>query len=174
VLTATARISIISHEVRILESERYFKGQAERLLKLVFLPRKKPVNRKTAGLMRGEKAVMLYLYDHEDGVTAGELSKALEIGSGGIANLLNALEKKELIIRTMSHEDRRKIIVTLDPKGREDITAHRREVLESTEEMLRRLGKEDTSELIRILSRMTEIGNEICLEQEGDKNAETP
>ncbi len=124
--------------------------------------------------MRGEKAVMLYLYDHEDGVTAGELSKALEIGSGGIANLLNALEKKELIIRTMSHEDRRKIIVTLDPKGREDITAHRREVLESTEEMLRRLGKEDTSELIRILSRMTEIGNEICLEQEGDKNAETP
>ncbi len=173
-MTATARISIISHEVRILESERYFKGQAERLLKLVFLPRKKPVNRKTAGLMRGEKAVMLYLYDHEDGVTAGELSKALEIGSGGIANLLNALEKKELIIRTMSHEDRRKIIVTLDPKGREDITAHRREVLESTEEMLRRLGKEDTSELIRILSRMTEIGNEICLEQEGDKNAETP
>ncbi len=173
-LTATARIPIISHEVRILECERYFKEQAERLLKLVFLPRKKPVNRKTAGLMRGEKAVMLYLYDHEDGVTAGELSKALEIGSGGIANLLNALEKKELIIRTMSHEDRRKIIVTLDPKGREDITAHRREVLESTEEMLRRLGKEDTSELIRILSRMTEIGNEICLEQEGDKNAETP
>ena len=157
-----------------MESEKYYREQAEWLLKLVFQPRKRPVDKKTADLLRGEKAVMLYLYDHEEGVTAGKLSKALEIGSGGIANLLNALEKKELIIRTMCREDRRKIIVTLDPKGREDITAQRREVLDSTEEMLRRLGKKDTSELIRILGRMTEIGNEICLEREGDKNAETP
>ena len=86
-----------------------------------------------------------------------------------IANLLNALEKKELIIRTMSHEDRRKIIVTLDPKGRDDITARRREALEITEEMLRRLGKEDTSELIRILTRMTEIGDALYQEREGDR-----
>ena len=155
--------------MRYLESEKFYAEQAEQFLKLAFQPKKKPVNRKTAGLMRGEKAVMLYLYDHEDGVTAGELSKALEIGSGGIANLLNALEKKELIIRTMSREDRRKIIVTLDPKGRDDITARRREALEITEEMLRRLGKEDTSELIRILTRMTEIGDALYQEREGDR-----
>ena len=148
--------------------EKILTEQAKRYLELMFRPRRKPVQKKTAGMMRGEKAVLLYLFDHREGVTAGELSKALEIGSGGIANLLNALEKKELIERNMSPDDRRKIIVTLDQKGIDEIAQRRAEVLEHTKEMLSQLGEEDTAQLIRILEKLSGIADRMLEEKEGE------
>lgn len=148
--------------------EQKLTEQAERYLELMFKPRRKPAQRKTAGLMRGEKSVLLYLFDHREGVTAGELSKALEIGSGGIANLLNALEKKELIERSMSPDDRRKIIVTLNQKGIDEIAQRRAEVLARTKRMLEGLGEADTAELIRILEKLSGIADRMLEEKEGD------
>lgn len=169
-MTGTAYIPIISHEVRILMDERKLTEQAKRYLDLMFRPRRKPVQKQTAGLMRGEKSVLLYLFDHCEGVTAGELSRALEIGSGGIANLLNSLERKELIGRNMSPADRRKVIVTLSPKGVDEIAQRRAEVLSNTKELLAELGEEDTAELIRILEKMSGIADRM-LEEKGGNTA---
>ena len=167
-MTYAAQDPIISHEVRIFMDEKKLTEQAKRYLELMFRPRRKPVQKKTAGMMRGEKAVLLYLFDHRQGVTAGDLSKALEIGSGGIANLLNALEKKELIERSISPDDRRKIIVTLDQKGIDEIAQRRAEVLAHTKEMLSQLGEEDTAQLIRILEKLSGIADRMLEEKEGD------
>lgn len=167
-MTDTEYVFIISHEVRILMNEQKLTEQAKRYLDLMFRPRRKPVQKQTAGMMRGEKSVLLYLFDHREGVTAGELSKALEIGSGGIANLLNGLEKKELIGRSMSPFDRRKVIVTLSAKGIDEIAQKRAEVLAHTKELLERLGEKDTAELIRILEKMSEIADRMMEEKGGD------
>ena len=148
--------------------EKLLTEQAKRFLSLVFRPKRKPVQRKTAGMMHGEKAVLLYLFEHREGVTAGELSRALEIGSGGIANLLNALEKKELIERRMSPDDRRKIIVTLNQKGFDEIAQRRAEVLAHTKDMLSEMGEEDTAELIRLLEKLSSIAERMHEEKEED------
>ena len=98
-------------------------------------------------------------------MTAGELSRALEIGSGGVANVLNALESKGLIQRTQSPLDRRKVIVSLSDEGRAVIEKHKAEALDVTALLLSRLGKEDTEQLLRIFKRLVAIGDELCAEK---------
>ena len=145
-------------------SEEYFTMQAKAFLELLPSSHKKPLSQKTAGMMNGEKGTLLYLSNHED-VTAGELSRALEIGSGGVANVLNALESKGLIQRTQSPLDRRKVIVSLSDEGRAVIEKHKAEALDVTALLLSRLGKEDTEQLLRIFKRLVAIGDELCTEK---------
>ncbi len=153
-----------------MDCEKYFTEQAEAFLELVSGSQKRPIHKKTTRMLHGEKAVLLYLSEREAGVTAGELSRALEIGSGGVANVLNALEKKGLIVRKTCPDDRRKVIVSLSEKGRDGIAAHRREVLSITTLLLERLGKEDTAELLRIFRRLIAIGDALYREKTEETN----
>ncbi len=138
--------------------------QAKAFLELLPSSHRKPLSQKTAGMMRGEKGTLLYLSEHEI-VTAGELSRALEIGSGGVANVLNALEGKGMIRRTQSPLDRRVVLVSLSDKGRAVIEKHKAEVFGVTALLLSRLGKEDTEQLLRIFKRLVAIGDELCVEK---------
>lgn len=147
-----------------MASEEYFTMQAKAFLELLPTSHKKPLSQKTAGMMKGEKGTLLYLSEH-DNVTAGDLSRALEIGSGGVANVLNALEGKGLIMRTQSPLDRRVVLVSLSDEGRAVIEKHKAEALEVTALLFSRLGKEDTEQLLRIFKRLVVIGDELCAEK---------
>jgi len=75
------------------------------------------------GLAHGEYKLLLRLraWGSEQGRSAGDLSKALIMSSGGMTNLLDRLEKDGLVRRGTDPADRRGVLVTLTPKGRKAI-----------------------------------------------------
>lgn len=70
---------------------------------------------------RGEEAALFWLSKLDPPVSAGELASHLGITSGRIANILSSLDRKKLIERRRSSEDRRQIYVSLTPAGNDHI-----------------------------------------------------
>lgn len=156
---------MIAHEVRYLDDELYFQQSAEQLLALMTKSQKKPVHRNARHLSMGEVGVMRCLYLKQEAMSAGELSRVMDIGTGGIANLLNSLEKKGYITRMMNPDDRRGIKVSLSESGQRLVNAKEQEALNITAGLLVRLGKEDTGHLIRIYQKMLDIAEDYCKSQ---------
>jgi DNA-binding MarR family transcriptional regulator len=75
------------------------------------------------GLVHAEYKLLLHLRAEgsDQGLSAGELSRALVMSSGGMTNLLDRLERDELIRRGSDPSDRRSVLITLTPKGRKVI-----------------------------------------------------
>ena len=75
-------------------------------------------------LTKGEIGILNYLEYQKNDISSIELEKCLEISSAGISKTLNNLEKKELIMRKKSEEDKRKISISITIKGKELIQKH--------------------------------------------------
>lgn len=143
-----------------MDDELYFRQSAEKMLALLTKSQKKPVHQNARRLSMGEVGVMRCLYQKRDAMTAGELGRVMDIGSGGVANLLNSLEKKGYITRMMNPADRRGIMVSLSESGYQLAEAKEQKALDMTIGLLTRLGKEDTAELIRIYQKMLDIAED--------------
>ena len=133
--------------------DTYYRDAADRLL-LTFQRIKRRERKRAEHLWSGEHGLMLYLCSCPEGVSAGKIAKDLHIGSGGVANLLNGLEKKGLIERSMSPTDRRSVIVCLTETGRSLMAERREQGRQRIVSDLKRLGKEDTESLLRIFERI--------------------
>ena len=68
-------------------------------------------------LTKSEVDVLIALSQHGHTMSPTELYKALVFSSSGIAKVLKKLEKKELISRKESDEDKRSMLVVLEKKG---------------------------------------------------------
>ena len=143
-----------------MDDEIYFRQAAEQMLFLLTKSQRKPVHQNARSLSVGEVGVMRCLFENQVPMSAGELGRMLDIGSGGVANLLNSLEKKGYISRKMNPADRRGIIVQLSDAGNQLIEEKQREALDITAGLLTRLGRNDTEELIRIYRKMLDIAEE--------------
>ena len=72
------------------------------------------------GLNVGEFEVLAALTRNPDEqLSPKELQKKILISSGGLSNIVNRLESKELISRAQDPSDRRGVIVSLTPAGKE-------------------------------------------------------
>lgn len=109
------------------------------------------------------------LYLKNDTMSAGELSRIMDIGTGGVANLLNSLEKKGYITRQMNPADRRGIVISLSESGRCIANEKEKEALDKATVLLSQLGKEDTEHLIRIYQRMLDIAEDCLKNHCGEK-----
>lgn len=105
---------------------------------------------------KGEVHVLLFLSSRESS-TPGELSAAMGISTARVAAMLNAMEKKGLICRQISPEDRRKIVVTLTEEGLGRVRARQDMLLRETQNMLAELGERDAEEYLRIVGRLIEL-----------------
>ena len=101
--------------------------------------------------IRGEYGVLNCLLDMEDGASAGELGKKLHVVPGRIADILNSLEQKELIVRTRSETDRRVVKAIITDKGRQASIEKRTEIHNDYKGLFQILGENDVRELIRLL-----------------------
>lgn len=153
-------LHIIPHGVRNLDDELYFRQSAEKLLSLMTQSQKKPVHRNARHLSVGEVGLLRCLFLRENAMSAGELGRIMDIGSGGVANLLNSLEKKGYIRRDMNPSDRRGIMVSLSDEGRRLAESQEKKALDLTRGLLERLGKDDTEQLIRIYQKMLDIAED--------------
>ena len=75
---------------------------------------------KRFGLNSGEFHTLLKLRvapDHQ--LTAGDLAEHLDLSTGAMTNRLDGLEELGLVTRERAVEDRRSVLVTMTPKGRD-------------------------------------------------------
>ena len=143
---------------------------AKRLFRIMQHIRSCPANKDAMKLSIGEKGILNCLSFRGDGVTAGELKGMTGIGASGVTNLMNALEKKGLIRREMNPDDRRSVIVHISDAGRELIADRCKKMQSFANELLFRMGREDTEELLRLLEKMSRISEELYEERANERN----
>ena len=110
---------------------------------------------------RGEAGVIrtLHLADlaGEPTLTPTQIAERSHLSTARTANVLRALEEKGWISREHDTADRRRVTVTLTPKGESERSRRRKEMDDRAADFLGKLGAEDAHEAIRILARCNEI-----------------
>ena len=113
------------------------------------------LNRSINEAMRGEHFILAYVY-HNDSALPGELAQAMQTSTAYVAKMLRGLEEKDLIRRTLDINDRRRILVTLTEKGKEQAKKDAAYVKDGVKWMLSILDDEDAVALVRILHKLSE------------------
>ncbi len=114
--------------------------------------------------MRGEMAVLRLLDHQKRRLTAGEISKRLDMTTPRIAAVLNSLEKKGMIERGSDEHDRRRVLVTLTEKGNACCQAKKEAVQRRLAMVFEAIGPEDTEAFIRVMRRVSEAAVRLCEE----------
>jgi DNA-binding MarR family transcriptional regulator len=97
-----------------------------------------------------------------------ELFQSLMISSGGLTDRLARLEKRGLIRRRPSEEDKRSLLVELTAKGRAVAEAALREDMAIENAMVGTLTRDERTELIRLLQKLA-AGIEARAESKADQ-----
>jgi len=101
-----------------------------------------------------------------------EIQDKLFMTKPAVSQILNGLENKGLVHREIDPRDRRRIMVTLTPRGDavlRNMKGHTDHVMDTT---LSRFGEENTQELIRLLNLLADITEE--LKEDMKREAEKP
>lgn len=130
---------------------------AEELMEALDRKKKGPPHEEVNVAMRGEMAVLRLLEDENRALTAGEISRLLQMTTSRIAAVLGTLEKKGMILRTADAQDKRRVMVTLTEKGVSLGRLKKQRVINDMSYMLSQLGEEDAKEFVRLMKRMHEI-----------------
>lgn len=117
---------------------------------------------------QGEMRLLGCLNAGADGRTAGELSTLLDLSTARIAAMLNNLERKGAITRARDTADRRRVVVRLTDQGRHEVQTSLDEAVACLSEVYRRMGEDDTRELLRLSDRAGAIAQQIYEEQKED------
>lgn len=123
---------------------------AQELLHKLRACRSKSVFGKIDESQKGVGFVLVYLWESDHEVIAGELAKELNVSTARIAALLRKMEKNGLIIRYRSPMDARQIVVEITEQGNAYVNQMREQILMKMELLLEKVGKEDIEEFIRI------------------------
>lgn len=102
-------------------------------------------------------------------VKALYLSEALELSRPSITRLLNALERKGLIKRSIDLNDRRSITITLTKNGIAELNKATGRLEKLAEKLVETLGDDDTDRLIDLVDRLAVIYQELLEEQGGER-----
>ncbi|GEM01918.1 DNA-binding transcriptional regulator, MarR family [Halolactibacillus halophilus] len=111
--------------------------------------------------VQGEKGVLIYLDHTQEQTTPTQIAEFLGVTTARTASILNSLEKKGVIARSMDPRDRRKIIVEITEKGKGISKEGKNTAITNVSEILEALGEKDASEYVRIMTRIvTYLENE--------------
>lgn len=119
--------------------------------------RGRPAPESVDASLRGEMAVLRMLDRMGESVSAGELSRELEMTTSRMAAVLNSLERKGMVERIPDASDRRKVRARLTQRGSALCAERHREVRDHMILLLTRLGEDDAGEFLRLLGRVFEI-----------------
>ncbi|MDR1028571.1 MAG: MarR family winged helix-turn-helix transcriptional regulator [Clostridiales Family XIII bacterium] len=106
---------------------------------------------------KGEMHLLNHLCEHPERAMPGCLSEQMGISSARIAMILNSLEAKGLIERSIDRADRRKILVTVTDDGAQLIREKRIMMQKAFGHVLQEMGESDTREFIRLVTRFLDI-----------------
>lgn len=139
-----------------------YRELAEKLFSRLECRHPRPPRADMEAALRGEMAVLRLLYEETYSMTAGEISRRLAMKTPRIAAVLNALEKKNLIVRQADTKDKRRVLVTITQEGRVLCREKREQAVSDMAELLFALGMEDAQHLLRITAKMQEVLDRKC------------
>ena len=100
--------------------------------------------------------VLLYLQQHGGQAPQHELKEYLRVKPSPVNGVLDRMEEKGLVLRTVSDTDARQRLITLTDKGRERQARFVESFLASEEAMVRGFSAEERETLLRLLDRIVE------------------
>lgn len=118
---------------------------------------------------QGEKMVIKFLDFHNDTTSPKHLAEKLNLSSARIAALLNTLEKKGQITRSMDPNDRRRVSVTLTQAGKEIALAEKEKLKQRAISIFNKMGEEDTTKFMELLTIFIGYSHQTLAEEEGDQ-----
>ena len=127
---------------------------AQEFLQKMRLCRPQPLYSKLNESQRGIGFVLAYLREANGEVIAGDLARELGVSTARIAALLGKMEKNGLIERRRSKEDARQTVVELTAAGVDCCDKIKEQLLEKTQLLLEKVGKDDLNEFVRISQKI--------------------
>lgn len=115
-----------------------------------------------------------YVKEHSgsQGIYVSKLARDLRIAPPAASRLLNTMEKKGQIIRTVDKGSRRNTFVSLTPEGSR-ILAQATENMEKVKlRLIRRMGHEDITKLIELWNKLAGIMEEETKDPDGCQDEE--
>jgi DNA-binding MarR family transcriptional regulator len=109
----------------------------------------------------GELRMLGSLLMFKDGMTAGELSQKMNLTTARVAQILNALEKKEQLYRKAESSDKRLVNAYLTEQGKEYAQSRYDTFVSFVSRLFEQLGEADTREYLRLTNRVKSISQEI-------------
>lgn len=94
-------------------------------------------------------------------ITATDLCTQTKILKSQMNRILNQLEDKNLITKERSPEDKRKIFIHLTSEQSNAYLKQHEQILKLLDNVIDRLGEEQTKEIIRALNGISDVANEI-------------
>ena len=101
--------------------------------------------------------------------TTAELQKKLFVSKPAVSQMYKSLEKKGYIYRETDKNDRRKVVVTLTPKGHEILQQVKEYFDDRLAEIITQFGEENTIQLIELFNRFADISESL---NKGDEQHE--
>ena len=114
---------------------------------------------------RGELCLLMHLKRQSDLVLPSELSEVMSVSTARIARLLNTLEDRGLIQRSMDLSDRRKIVVNLTEAGERYLKEVYKRTHRRASAVIDALGAEETETFIRIAEKIVDISRSLSDEE---------
>lgn len=102
----------------------------------------------------------------EQGITLGEIIRVIGMSMSAASKKISILEKKELIERRVSETDRRNVYITLTEKGKVICEQEKKKKCVWIQELVKRMGREDMTQLLVLANRAFEIMDEVISEQQ--------
>lgn len=112
-------------------------------------------NLKSLDLTLGQPKVLEYLSKH-DGAIQKDIANGCYIEPASLSNILNGMEKKGLIQRKSSSQNRRNIYIFMTEKGKELCQAVKQEIAQANFEALKGFSPEDINILQNYLLKIKE------------------
>lgn len=97
-------------------------------------------------------------------ICVSDIQTNLYITKPAVSQIFSSLEKKGYISREVDTNDRRKILVTLTPKGHEVVKHMKDYSNKMLSEIISRLGEDDTKQLIDLFNRFADISEDLKTE----------
>ncbi len=114
---------------------------------------KKPIS-KVQMRAQGEPLVLHLLAHHPEGMVAGELRQIMGVSSARVAAILSNLERKDLVIRLIEAEDRRRLRIMLTPAGQKQAEEDDTFIIHHMEQCLSALDDEEIQCCIGVLHKL--------------------
>lgn len=123
--------------------------------------RKKYIGELSFNISQGESGVLLYLLNANSYVSQSELSENLGVTMPRIVAVINTLQKKELIEKNVDSTDKRKSIISITNKGKDNIIKKKKDAIKFIENVIKELDEQEIEQYIAISKKIEQISNKI-------------
>lgn len=93
----------------------------------------------------------------KNNVTPSEICKSLALSKGAISQMLTNLENKSLLVREIDKNNRRNIIATLTPQGRQLLTSKYEEYNLKLKKIINNFGEDNINQFINLVEKLVSV-----------------